>query len=121
MPKRPGVTTMKDVARLAGVSVQTVSCVVNSKPGITQETQERVQDAIQQLAYHPDTVARSLRTRETRTIALVVSDIANPSFATMASAAEDHATRLVTASPSIIPTMIPNARPPISVLQSIAG
>jgi DNA-binding LacI/PurR family transcriptional regulator len=83
--------TMRDVARMAGVSVQTVSCVVNDKPGITEETRQRVQAAIAQLSYRPYTVARSLRTRQTRTIAVVVSDIANPSFSTMASAAEDYA------------------------------
>ncbi len=83
--------TMKDVAELVGVSVQTVSAVVNDKPGITDETRRRVQQAIAELGYHPYSIARSLRTRRTRTIALIVSDIANPSFSTMASAAEDYA------------------------------
>jgi DNA-binding LacI/PurR family transcriptional regulator len=83
--------TMRSVAARAGVSVQTVSAVVNNKPGITPETRSRVMLAVQQLGYRPYSIARSLRTRRTRTIALVVSDIANPSFATMASAAEDHA------------------------------
>ncbi len=82
---------MKDVAELVGVSVQTISAVVNDKPGITDETRARVQQAIAQLGYRPYSVARSLRTRRTRTIALIVSDIANPSFSTMASAAEDYA------------------------------
>jgi len=82
---------MKDVAKQVGVSVQTVSAVVNNKPGITEETQERVYAAIEELGYRPFSIARSMRTRRTRTIALVVSDIANPSFATMASAAEDYA------------------------------
>jgi LacI family transcriptional regulator len=83
--------TMKDVARLAEVSIQTVSAVVNDKPGITRETQARVLAAIQELGYLPHSVPRSLRTGQTRTIALVISDIANPSFATLASAAEEHA------------------------------
>ncbi len=82
---------MRDVAHSVGVSVQTISAVVNGKPGITEETRARVQEAIAQLGYRPYSIARSLRTRRTRTIALVVSDIANPSFATMASAAEDYA------------------------------
>jgi len=80
---------MKEVAALVGVSAQTVSAVINGRPGITQETTERVLGAIKQLDYHPYMIARSLRTRRTKTMALVVSDIANPSFATMASAAED--------------------------------
>jgi DNA-binding LacI/PurR family transcriptional regulator len=83
--------TMKDVAERVGVSVQTISAVINDKPGITQETRARVLEAVQQLGYRPYSVARSLRTGRTRTIALIVSDIANPSFATMASAAEDYA------------------------------
>lgn len=83
--------TMKDVAQLVGVSIQTVSAVVNNKPEITEETRARVLTAIEQLGYHPYSVARSLRTRQTRTIALVVSNIASVAIAAMASAAEAHA------------------------------
>jgi LacI family transcriptional regulator len=83
--------TIKDVAGMAGVSAQTVSAVINDKPGITDETRVRVRAAIDALGYRPFSVGRSLRTRKTRTLALVISDIANPSFATMASAAENHA------------------------------
>lgn len=81
--------TMKDVARLAGVSIQTVSAIINGKPGITVETSARVNDAIHQLGYRPYSVARSLRTRQTNTLALIVTDINNPSFSTMAISAED--------------------------------
>lgn len=84
-------TTMKDVAQLAGVSIQTVSAVVNNKPEITEETRSRVLAAIEQLNYQPYLGARSLRTRQTRTIALVVSNIASVAIAAMASAAEAHA------------------------------
>jgi LacI family transcriptional regulator len=89
--KKMKAPTMKDVAEIVGVSAQTVSAVINNKPGITDETRARVLEAIQQLGYRPYSVARSLRTGQTRTLALIVSDIANPSFATMASAAEDYA------------------------------
>ncbi len=82
---------MRDVAQLAGVSIQTVSAVVNNKPDITQETRTRVLAAVEQLKYQPYSIARSLRTRQTRTIALVVSNIASVAIATMASAAEAHA------------------------------
>jgi DNA-binding LacI/PurR family transcriptional regulator len=82
---------MKDVARLADVSVQTVSAVINGKPGISAGTSARVYRAIQELGYRPFAVARSLRTRQTRTIALVVHDISNPYFAAIAGVAEDHA------------------------------
>jgi DNA-binding LacI/PurR family transcriptional regulator len=89
--KRP--PTMKDVAELVGVSIQTVSAVVNNKPGITAETRDRVLEAVRQLGYRPYSVARSLRTGQTRTLALIVSDLSNPSFGTMASAAEDYTHR----------------------------
>ena len=89
--KKRKAPTMKDVAELVGVSAQTVSAVINDKPGITGETRARVLDAIEQLGYRPYSIARSLRTGQTRTLALIVSDIANPSFGTMASAAEDYA------------------------------
>ncbi len=84
---------MKDVAEFVGVSIQTISAVINDKPGITEETRARVLDAIQELGYRPFSVARSLRTGQTRTLALIVSDLSNPSFGTMASAAEDYAHR----------------------------
>ena len=90
MPKRPESPTMKDVAQLVGVSVQTVSAVVNDKPGISDETRERVAAAIDQLGYRPFSVARSLRTRRTNTLALIVSDISNPSFSAIARVAEDY-------------------------------
>ena len=83
--------TMRDVAHRAGVSIQTVSAVINGKPAITRETTERVRAAIQELGYRPFAIAQSLRTGQTRSVALIVSDIANPSFATLASAAEDFA------------------------------
>ena len=83
--------TMKDVARIAEVSLQTVSTVINDKPGVTDKTRQRVLAAVETLGYRPYSIARSLRTRRTRTIALVISDIANPSFATMASTAEVYA------------------------------
>lgn len=85
------VPTLKDVAELAGVSIQTVSSIVNHKPGYTDEMRARVQAAVAQLGYRPFAVARSLRTRQTHTIALIVSDISNPSFSGIAGAAEDYA------------------------------
>jgi LacI family transcriptional regulator len=84
---------MKDVAKLVGVSIQTVSAVINDKAGINDETRERVLTAIKQLGYRPYSVARSPRTGQTRTLALIVSDLSNPSSGTMASTAEDYAHR----------------------------
>ncbi len=86
--KRP---TMKDVARLAGVSVQTVSVVVNDKAVVSPDTRDRILAAIEDLGYRPLAAARSLRTGSTKTIGLMVADITNPFFARMADAVEDHA------------------------------
>ena len=91
-PKRKP-PTIKDVARRANVSAQTVSAVINGKPGITDETRMRVRGIIDELGYRPYGIARSLRTGQTRTIALIVSDIENPFFSTIANTAEEYAHR----------------------------
>jgi len=80
MHDRSMTPTMRDVARLANVSVQTVSLVVNGKAEITEETRERVQSAIDQLGYHPHAAAQSLRSGRTGNIGLLVPDIQNPHF-----------------------------------------
>ncbi len=80
--------TMKDVARVAGVSIQTVSCVVNQTGAISPETRMRVLEVVEQLQYHRDPIARSMRTRQTGLIALLVSSIANPVLAKLASEVE---------------------------------
>lgn len=69
--------TMKDVARLAGVSTSTVSRVLANHPAISAETASRVRLAMQQLNYQPNQIARSLSNRATHTIALIMPDPAN--------------------------------------------
>jgi DNA-binding LacI/PurR family transcriptional regulator len=85
--------TMRDVARAAGVSLMTVSRVVNREAGVQPETAAKVERAVRQLGYHRNDAARQLRRREepTHTIGLLVDDIANPFFATLARAVEDAA------------------------------
>jgi DNA-binding LacI/PurR family transcriptional regulator len=90
---KPSSVTMRDVAELAGVSKQTVSTVLNGRPGISAETQARILQAVDTLGYRLDKVASSLRTGRTRTIALLVSDISSPFIARLAVAAEDCANR----------------------------
>ncbi|BDZ46183.1 LacI family DNA-binding transcriptional regulator [Naasia aerilata] len=68
---RARAATIFDVARLAGVSHQTVSRVINEHPNVRAATRERVQQAIQQLRYRPYTAARALVTRRSRTIGLI--------------------------------------------------
>jgi len=70
---RARVANIFDVARLAGVSHQTVSRVVNDLPNVRPATRQRVEDAIKQLRYRPSTAARSLVTRRTRTIGLITT------------------------------------------------
>ena len=72
---------MADVAREAGVSLMTVSRVINDKEDVSAETRERVLKIIANLDYRPSAIARSLATQETRTIGLVIPDVTNPFFA----------------------------------------
>ncbi|MFI0445746.1 LacI family DNA-binding transcriptional regulator [Actinomadura sp. 6N118] len=88
------MASVKDVARLAGVSVATVSRVLNDSAPVTPETRERVLAAVAELGYRPNAVARSLRTDATRTIGLIIGDILNPFFTELARAVEDEARRL---------------------------
>lgn len=81
---------IKDVAKLAGISVATVSHVINGTRFVSDETKARVYDAMEKLHYTPNSVARSLRTRDSKTVALLVSDIANPFFAALIEAVETH-------------------------------
>jgi DNA-binding LacI/PurR family transcriptional regulator len=69
---RPPV--MADVARLAGVSHQTVSRVLNDHPNVRPHTRERVLDAIRELAYRPNAAARTLVTRRTNTLGVITAD-----------------------------------------------
>jgi LacI family transcriptional regulator len=85
MPQR---VTMADVAREAGVSLMTVSRVVNHKDGISEATRQRVQHIIDRLGYRPSDIARSLVTDRTGTIGLVVIDNANPFFSEVARGVE---------------------------------
>ncbi|MER5320698.1 LacI family DNA-binding transcriptional regulator [Streptosporangium roseum] len=82
---------IKDVAAHAGVSVATVSRVLNDNPSVTEETRTRVYAAMRELSYVPNAVARSLRTEATKTLGLIIGDIVNPFFAELARAVEDAA------------------------------
>ena len=82
--------TRDDVARLAGVSSATVSYVINNGPRpVSEETRHKVLSAVQQLGYHPSAVARSLRTRKTSTVGIMISDILNSLLALIAQSVED--------------------------------
>lgn len=83
--------TIRDVARRAGVSTMTVSRVINNAGYISQDTRARVEAAIAEIGYVPNTLARSLRFKQTKTLALVITDITNPFFTTLARGVEDAA------------------------------
>jgi LacI family transcriptional regulator len=85
--------TIREVAKLAGVSPITVSRVINNSGYIGEKTRKRVEAAIRQLRYVPNTLARSLRSRRTCTLALVLTDITNPFWTTVARGAEDAASK----------------------------
>lgn len=86
------VATISDVARAAGVSPATVSRVLNGGR-VTPERARRVREAAAALGFSPNRVARSLRTRRSSAIALLVPDIANPFFTALARGVEDTAQR----------------------------
>ena len=87
--------TQVDVARLAGVSRATVSYVLNGvtdgRVPISDETRQRVLEAIEELGYEPDASAQALRSGSTKTIALIIPDLQNPHFCEYATGIEEAA------------------------------
>lgn len=82
-------TTIKDVAATAGVSVATVSRVLNGSDRVDAELAARVHDAVARLGYRRSGLARSLRSRRARVVGLVISDIRNPFFTDVVRGVED--------------------------------
>lgn len=79
---------LKGIAELAGVSTATVSRVINGSGPVSQKTADRVLRVIKEHGYVPDTIAKSLRVGQTRTIGFVVPDISNPFFPEVLNGAE---------------------------------
>lgn len=82
---------LSDIAASLGVSEATVSLALSGKPRVAEGTRQRVIAAANELGYRPNTAARALRTDATRTIGLIVSDVANPFFGELAREVERHA------------------------------
>ncbi len=80
--------SMKDIARAAEVSVATVSNTLSGRKYVSPQLRERVEEAIKQLQYRPSKIARSLKTKKTFQIGLMVPDITNPYFAEIARGVE---------------------------------
>src|SRR5438552_1702048 len=84
--------TMRDVAKLAGVSQSTVSRVLSKTPSlvpISDETTKRVFEAVDQLGYYPNLTARSLRAQQTNMIAIMIADISNPFYHSIVRTVQD--------------------------------
>jgi len=84
-------TTIKDVAKLAGVHPSTVSRVINNDSRISEKTKNKVIYVINKLGYTPNAIARGLKTKRTNTIGMLIPDITNPFFADLARGVEDAA------------------------------
>jgi len=82
------MATIKDVARLAGVSVATVSRVINDSPKASETSRLAVKNAMETLNYHPNANARALAQQSTETVGLVVGDVSDPFFGAMVKAVE---------------------------------
>lgn len=82
-------TSIKDVAKEAGVSIATVSRVLNDIDVVNEDTKKKVLDAIKKLGYRPNIVARSLKTQRTKTIGILIPDISNQFYPEIVRGAED--------------------------------
>ena len=87
------MATIKDVAKLAGVSVATVSRVINDSPKASDASRQAVTSAMEELNYHPNANARALAQQTTETIGLIVGDVSDPFFGAMVKAVEQVAYR----------------------------
>ena len=83
------MTTIKEVAKLAGVSVATVSRALNNSGYVSEATRIKVEAAVKELNFYPNEVARSLYQKKSKLIGLLLPDIANPFFPLMAKGVED--------------------------------
>jgi DNA-binding LacI/PurR family transcriptional regulator len=84
------VATISQIARELGVSISTVSAVVNRNGYVSASMRARIEKALREADYHPDEIARSLRRRETRTVGLIVPDLRNTFYAHLMRGAEDY-------------------------------
>lgn len=85
--------TIRQVAEEAGVSIQTVSRVINNRYDVAQETRQRVQQAIERLGYQPNAIARGLASRRSRTLGLITYDFTDMFVSHMLTGAEQEARR----------------------------
>ena len=87
------MATIVDVARLAGVTPTTVSRVINNRGYISEKTKKRVQEAMDELGYQPNEIARSLTKQKSNTLGVIVPHISHPYFAKLISNLENEAAK----------------------------
>ncbi|MCR8633843.1 LacI family DNA-binding transcriptional regulator [Paenibacillus radicis (ex Xue et al. 2023)] len=87
------MATIRDVAKLAGVSVATVSRVINQSGYVNKQTEDKIMKSMRELQYTPNTLARGLANKKTDSIALIIPNITNPFFPELVQAVEDAANR----------------------------
>ena len=85
------MATMKDIAKIAGVSLGTVSNVLNGTAGVREPVRRRVLEAVRSTSYQPSQLARGLRRVQTNVIGMIIPDITNPFFPAVVRGAEDRA------------------------------
>lgn len=83
--------TIKDVANRAGVSISTASLVINRKQGVSDKLRRKVWEAIEELNYHPNALARGLKVNASKFLGLTIPDIVNPFFPLIVRGVEDAA------------------------------
>lgn len=83
------MTTIRDVAKRANLSISTVSHVINNSRAVSDESRQKVEAAMAELGYKPNTLARNLRRQQTQSIGMLVPDSSNPFFAEIARGIED--------------------------------
>ena len=88
------MVTVKDIAAAVGVSVATVSNVLNERPNVGEPTRRKVLQVARRLGYRPNRAAQAMRTGRTRTLGLVLPDLTNPFFPELAQAVENKARSL---------------------------
>ena len=91
---KKSVVTLHDVAREAGVSIATVSRVINDQGYLSQTTKQKVNSAVNRLGYRVHNIARELKSHKSTTIGLLIADIANPFYATLAEGVLSRASEL---------------------------
>ncbi len=87
------MSNIRDVAKRAGVAPITVSRCINNSGYCSEETRARIESAISELGFVPNRLATGLRSKRTNTLALVLTDITNPFFTTIARGVEDVASK----------------------------